>query len=341
MTTIFGFIIVLGILIFVHELGHFWAARWAGAKVTVFSIGFGRPLWKWKDRKGTTWQIAAFPLGGFVSVYGLEDMFNRSKYMALSKKDKIGHYLSLRSWKRAVVIAAGSVMNLLLAWVIYTGLYTGTHQIQLPTVGQIQETTINFQPGDRITHINETNVNTWSEMLITKELTTREMTLTVMRGEEALQFEMPTGIWGILPDINATEEVHNNIFQAAKKSTNEIWMQSRLMLTVIGQMISGNRSAKQLGGVISIAETSGRAITAGIITLLAFIAMLSVNLAIINLLPFPALDGGYITIILIETIIRRKINGKTAEWILRIGWILLLTLIAFTIWNDIARVIAR
>ena len=343
MTTIFAFIIVLGILVFIHELGHFLAARWAGARVDTFSIGFGRPLLKWHDKYGTKWQVAMLPLGGYVKIYGQDDMFNSRKYNELSKTEKQGHYLSLFKWKQAIVIGAGSFMNILLAWFVYSFLFIGTQTIQLPFIGQVQETTEHLQVGDQISMINGKAVNSWTEMIIAKELSAGagNMGLTVLRGETAIEITMPAGTWGILPDTSKTTVQHNGMFTAMGKAANEVAMQSRLMVTVISQIITGQRSPKQLGGVISIAENSGRAMAAGVLAMLALIAMLSINLAVINLLPLPALDGGFLLMILIETITRRKMDGKKMEYILQIGWILLLSLIAFTILNDTLRMLAR
>ena len=342
MTTIFAFIIVLGILVFIHELGHFLAARWTGARVETFSIGFGRPLVKWHDKHGTKWQIAMLPLGGYVKIYGQDDMFNSQKYNELSDKEKQGHYLSLSKGKQAIIIGAGSAMNVLLAWFVYSFLFVGTQTLQLPVVGQVQETTQNLQVGDQITMINDKAINSWSEMIITKELASwrGSMELTILRGGAAIEVTMPAGTWGILPDTSKTTTEKNGIFSAMGKGASEVWTQTRLMTTVLGQIITGQRSPKQLGGVISIAENSGRAMAAGVIAMLALIAMLSINLAVINLLPLPALDGGFLLMILIETVTRRKMDGRKMEIVLQIGWILLLALIAFTILNDTLRMLA-
>ena len=121
--TIIALLIVLGVVVFVHELGHFLAARWAGVRVDTFSIGFGPALLKWTDRRGTVWKLACLPLGGYVSIYGQEDMFNRKKYADLDADKKRGHYLSVPAWKQFIIIAAGVTMNFILAWIIYTSLF--------------------------------------------------------------------------------------------------------------------------------------------------------------------------------------------------------------------------
>jgi regulator of sigma E protease len=318
------------------------AARWAGTKVEVFSIGFGKPLLKWRDKKGTEWRIAWLPFGGFVSIYGHNDIFDRMKYKELSAKEKIGHYLSLPAWKQAIVIGAGVFMNLMLAWAIYTGLFTGTQTIQLPVVGQTERTAQNLKTGDRIMQVGETRVSSWAEMLMAKELNAGgESQLMVLRGDKLVPVKMPAGKWGVMPDMSKTETIRNGFFTAIGKGAAETWTQSKLMFIVLKQMIAGERSSKQLGGFITIAQISGKALTAGFSALLAIIALLSVNLGVINLFPLPALDGGYLLILAIEGIARRKLQGRAMDWIMRAGWWLFITLMAFTFWNDIVRLISK
>ena len=342
LSTILGLLISVSILIFIHELGHFWAARWAGAKVSVFSIGFGKALIKWKDGKGTEWRIAWLPLGGFVRIYGQDDMFDRKKYNGLSPREKIGHYLSLSAWKQAIVIGAGVFMNLFLAWVIYAGLFMVPQAVQMPVIGGVEQKTNQLKPGDRVMQVNGTKINSWSDMQIARELNAGyESRLVVLRGKKLIQIKMPSGKWGVKPDTAKTEIVKYGFLGALGKATTELWTQSRLLFVVLGQMIAGDRSSKQLGGFISMADTIGKSLSAGVMATLSLLALLSVNLAVINLLPLPVLDGGFLAILLIEAITRRKMQGKTMDWLLRIGWGLIIALMVFTFWNDIARLIAK
>ena len=118
--TFVSLLIVLGVVVFVHEAGHFMAARWAGVRVNAFSIGFGPALFHWTDKHGTVWKLCCLPLGGYVSIYGQEDMFHRKKYADLPANKKQGHYLSVPAWKQFIIIGAGVFMNFMLAWVIYS-----------------------------------------------------------------------------------------------------------------------------------------------------------------------------------------------------------------------------
>jgi regulator of sigma E protease len=338
--TIIALLIVISIVVSVHEFGHFWAARWAGVKVEVFSVGFGKPIIKWHDKHGTEWRIAWIPLGGFVSIYGQNDMFNRKKYSCLSPKEKIGHYLSAPAWKQAVVIGAGVFMNLVSAWAIYTGLFCGTQTIQLPVIGQTEHASLKV--GDRIMRVNDTEITSWSEMLVAKQMSTKkDIQLFLLRGDKLAHIQLPNEKWGISPDAKKIETIRYGLFEAMGKGAAELWTQSKTMFVIIGQMISGERSSKQLGGLIRIAEISGQALSAGFADFLAIIALLSVNLGIINLFPFPVLDGGYLLILLIEAVTRRKMHGRVMDWMIRIGWWLLIALMVFAFWNDVARLIAK
>ena len=339
MTTIIAVLIVIGIVVFVHELGHFLAARWAGARVDVFSIGFGRPIIKWNDSKDTEWRISWIPLGGFVSVYGHGDMFDRKKFDELPANKKLGHYLSLAAWKRALIIGAGAFMNLVLAWVIYSGLFMAPRTVQMPIVGEVENSEL--VAGDRIMQVGEKRVQTWGDMLVAKELNVnKEVSLLVLRGENLTRVTMPAGVWGIAPDMERTEVVRYGFFGAIERGAVELWTQSRLMVTILAQIITGERPARQLGGLLRIAEFSGQALSAGIIAFLSLIALISVNLGIINLMPLPALDGGYLVMLAIEGVTGKKLEGKAMTWVMYIGWGLLISLIALTFWNDIVRLIS-
>ena len=343
--TIVALLIVLGVVVFIHELGHFLAARWAGVRVDTFSIGFGPAIVKWHDKHGTQWQLACIPLGGFVSIYGQEDMFDRKKYEALSKEKKKGHYLSVRPWKQFIIIAAGVTMNFLLAWFIYSATFMfHPREVQLPVVGQVIRDSVAFdagvKPGDVILRIDNSSITNWGELIIAKELAAkRDANVLIVRGEKLVQVKLsPAERWGLVADGSKTEFRKKGFFGAIYSGARETYHQSKTLLTVLKQIVTGERSAKQLGSFITIAQVSGNAMAAGFFALLSIIALLSVNLAIINLLPLPVLDGGYLMILIIEAIIRRKLGGKGMEIAIMCGWVLILALFLLTMWNDLARV---
>ncbi|MDR0726860.1 MAG: M50 family metallopeptidase [Rickettsiales bacterium] len=343
--TIIGLLVVLGVVVFVHELGHFWAARWAKVRVDVFSVGFGPALIKWKDKRGTVWKISALPLGGYVSIYGQEDMFNRKKYKDMSKEKKKGHYLSAPAWKQFIIIGAGVAMNFILAWGIYSTMFAfKPKNIQLPVIGQVIQETPAFkagvQAGDVILRVDEAKITNWGELIVAKELAAnRDANVLLARGDKLVQVKLtPAGRWGLIADGSKTEFRKKGILGAMYFGLRETYVQSKTLLVVLKQIVTGERSSKQLGSFITIAEVSGKAMAMGFFALLSIIALLSVNLAVINLLPLPVLDGGYFLILIIEGITRRKLGGRGMEIAIICGWILIMGLFALTMWNDLARV---
>ncbi len=343
--SVIALLVVLGVVVFIHELGHFFAARWAGVRVDKFSIGFGPAIIKWHDRHGTQWQIACLPLGGYVSIYGQDMMFNRGEYKKLSAEKKRGHYLSAPAWKQFVIIAAGVTMNFFLAWLIYSGMFMARPKnVQLPVVGQVIQESVAFnagvKPGDIIMRIDGEKITNWGELIIAKELASnRTADVVILRGEKLVNAELgPAARWGLIADGSKTELRKKGFFGAILSGARETYYQSKTLLVILKQIVTGERSSKQLGSFITIAQVSGQALETGIFALLSIIALLSVNLAVINLLPMPVLDGGYLMILIIEGITRRKLGGRGMEIAIIIGWFLIFCLFALTMWNDLARV---
>ncbi len=343
---IVALLIVLGVVVFIHELGHFLAARWAGVRVDTFSIGFGPAIVKWHDKHGTVWKIACLPLGGYVSIYGQEDMFDRKKYAELPADKKRGHYLSAPAWKQFIIVAAGVTMNFILAWLIYSGIFMfQPKEVQLPVVGQVIQESVAFnagvKPGDTIVRIDDEKITNWGELIIAKELaSTHDADVLLLRGTELVRVQLsPAERWGLVADGSKTELRKKGFFDGLYAGARETYYQSKTLLVVLKQIITGERSSKQLGSFITIAEVSGQALSMGIVALLSIIALLSVNLGVINLLPLPVLDGGYLLILIIEAITRRKLGGRGMEIAIIVGWLFIIGLFALTMWNDLARVL--
>ena len=308
---IVALIIVLGVVVFVHELGHFLAARWAGVRVDTFSIGFGPAIVKWHDKHGTVWKIACLPLGGYVSIYGQDDMFDRKKYADLPAEKKKGHYLSAPAWKQFIIVAAGVTMNFILAWLIYSGIFMfQPKEVQLPVVGQVIQESVAFnagvKPGDIVMQIDNDQVTNWGELIIAKDLASHhDADVLLLRDDKLVRVQLaPAERWGLIADGSKTELRKKGFFDGLYAGARETYYQSKTLLVVLKQIVTGERSSKQLGSFITIAEVSGQALSMGIVALLSIIALLSVNLGVINLLPLPVLDGGYLLILIIEAIIR-------------------------------------
>ncbi len=342
---IVALLIVLGVVVFVHELGHFLAARWAGVRVDTFSIGFGPAIVKWHDRRGTLWKLACIPLGGYVSIYGQEDMFDRKKFAELSPEKKKGHYLSVPAWKQFIIVAAGVTMNFVLAWLIYSGMFMfQPKQVQLPVVGQVIQESVAFnagvKPGDVVIRIDDEKITNWGELIIAKELASaHDADVLLLRNDKLVRVQLsPAERWGLVADGSKTELRKKGFFDGLYAGARETYYQSKTLLVVLKQIITGERSSKQLGSFITIAEVSGQALAQGLVALLTIIALLSVNLGVINLLPLPVLDGGYLLILIIEGIFRRKLGGRGMEIAILVGWLFIIALFALTMWNDLARV---
>lgn len=349
LVTIVALLIVLGVVVFVHEFGHFLAARWAGVRVDTFSIGFGPAIVKWHDKRGTQWKIACLPLGGYVSIYGQEDMFNRNKFKELPAEKQKGHYLSAPAWKQFIIIGAGVFMNFVLAWLIYTSLFMFKPSLvsntQLPVIGQVVQESVAFnagvRAGDTIVRIDDEKITNWGEVILAKELASgRDADVIIVRDDKLVQVKLaPADRWGMIADgARKAEPKHQNIFRAMYSGARKTYYESKTLLVVLKQIITGERSSKQLGSFITIAEYSGKALSDGFFTLLSLIALLSVNLGILNLIPLPVLDGGYLLILIIEAITRRKLQGRGMEIAIMVGWLMILGLFLLTMWNDLARV---
>lgn len=343
--TVVALLIVLGVVVVIHELGHFLAARWAGVRVDKFSIGFGPALIKWHDKHGTQWQLACLPLGGYVSIYGQEDMFDRKKYDDLSDEKKVGHYLSAPRWKQFIIIGAGVFMNFMLAWFIYSAAFMfHPREIQLPVVGQVIQKSVAFnagvKPGDVIVKIDGKKISNWGEIILAKELAAQhDASVELVRGKNTVTVSLsPAERWGLVADGAKTELRKKGFVDGLYWGARETYNQSKTLLTVLKQIITGERSSKQLGSFITIAQVSGQALSIGFWAFLSIIALLSVNLGVVNLLPLPVLDGGFLLILIIELVTRRRLQGKAMEYAFAVGWILIIGLMVLTMWNDIARV---
>lgn len=343
--TIVALIVVLGVVVFVHEAGHFMAARWAGVRVDAFSIGFGPAILKWHDKHNTVWKLCCLPLGGYVSIYGQEDMFDRKKYNNLPKAKKVGHYLSVPAWKQFIIIGAGVFMNFMLAWAIYSADFMfRPRNIQLPVVGQVVRDSVAFKagvkPGDVIMKIDNAHIENWGELIIAKEIADKhDANVLIARHDKLVRVTLaPAERWGLIADGSKTMFRKKGFFGSIYSGLRETYHQSKTLLVVLKQIVTGERSSKQLGSFITIAQVSGHALETGFFVFLSIIALISVNLGVVNLLPLPVLDGGYLLILIIEAITRRKLGGKAMEYTIVCGWVLIILLFAFTMWNDIARV---
>lgn len=338
MLSVIGLIIVLGLVVFVHELGHFAAARWAGVGVKAFSIGFGlgRPIFKWTDRRGTEWRIGWLPLGGYVE---LQEDTKDKKGRVKKFKDSLQ---SAPRWKRAIIMVAGVFMNFLLALVLYLFIFAARpEQIIKPVIGQVVPNSLaeknGVQPGWEIARFADTEIAEWGEFLKAKAYAGGEVVKVEFTNGEIVRLVADQS-WGVAPAIDANPQFkERTFFGVISRASSEVWEQSKMLFVVLRQIVLGERDPNQLGSFLTIAEISGNALAAGIFALLSIIAVLSINLGVINLLPIPALDGGQLLILAIEGLRRRKLSERAVNFVILAGWALLIFIMAFALKNDLVR----
>jgi regulator of sigma E protease len=357
------FLFVLTIVVFFHELGHFYAARRCGVKVEVFSVGFGRALASWYDKHGTQWKIGWMPLGGYVKFFGDENEASAPDAEKLkqleddARKDTL-FYKPL--WQRAIVVAAGPIANFILAIVIFASLYTLFGQrVTDPVVGVVVENSAaeraGLQVGDLILSIDDEDISTFAEVrrLVTVNANVPlafvvnrggaevNLTATPERVLETDRFgnEYHLGRLGVA--VNANEDSIRHIrydpLTAIWMGAEESYFIIEQTFVVLGRIIMGRESAESLGGPIRIAQLSGQTATLGLIALINLTAVLSVSIGLINLFPVPMLDGGHLAFYAYEAVAGKPMSEKAQEIGMRIGLSMVMMLFIFVTWNDLSR----
>jgi regulator of sigma E protease len=358
---IIPFLVVLTVLVFVHELGHYLVARRNGVRIEVFSIGFGPEIFGWYDRAGTRWKLSAVPLGGYVKMYGDADASSlpSGSLDAMSLEDREFSFHHKRLGQRVAVVAAGPVANFIFAIVLLAGLFSTVGQPFTPAdVGQVQPASAaeqgGIKPGDTITAIDGRQIdrfedvqqavalNNGAPMAIVVRRDGRDVSLNVtpQMTERTDRFGNVhrIGLLGI--GRSGVEYVRHDPVTAVVRATEETWNLSAGTLKAIWQMIVGARTTDELGGPLRIAQMSGEVAQGGIVAIVWFMAVLSVNLGLINLFPIPVLDGGHLLFYVAEAIRGRPLGQRAQEYGFRIGLALVLTLMVFATWNDLMHLYA-
>lgn len=351
--TIVPFLIVLTVLVFVHEMGHYLLARKNGVRVEVFSIGFGPEIFGWTDRVNTRWKFSLIPLGGYVKMFGDADAASRPSGEPMTEEERAVAFQSKRLGQRAWIVAGGPLANFLLAIVIFAGLFTFVGQPFTPaTVGQVipdsAAAEAGFQPGDRILRVDGGEVERFEELQTIVQLSAGSpLQIDVLRdgAEVALtatprpatqeSFGSEQQIWRLGISRSGAEYKKHDPLTAVWRATVETVSVTGNTLKAVGQMITGDRSSKELGGPLRIAQMSGEVAEFGILSLLTLVAILSVNLGLINLFPIPMLDGGHLFFYAIEALRGRPLGERAQEYGFRIGLALVLSLMVFATWNDL------
>lgn len=330
MTIIYALLIIC-VLIFFHELGHFMAAKACGVKVNEFAIGMGPKVLK-KQKGETLYSIRAFPLGGFCAMEG-EDEDSQDE-RAFNRKSV---------WKKAIIIVAGAAMNLIIAIILMIAV-NYMNGVPTTTISQVEENspayTAGIQKGDRILSINDKKINSWDDVQAVKNaVNTRELNIKVQRKDTELNIKTTlkendrNKIIGIVP---VSEK---NIVKAIANGPSATWNMAKSMYSGLYSLITGKVSAKELSGPVGIVYLINKGISRGFATVLYLTSLISLNLAIINMLPLPALDGGRLLMVIIRRLTGKAISSKVEGVIHAVGLGLLLLLTIYVTWNDIVRFI--
>ncbi len=341
-------ILVLSLLIFLHELGHYSAARFFGVYVEVFSIGFGKRIASFRAFN-TQWQLSLIPLGGYVKMKGQDD----SDPTYTSRDDD--SYNTKKPWQRIIILLAGPFANFLTAWMLFLAIGINGPQALSPIIGEVLKDspaqTAGLLKGDIVTAINGTSITQWDELSDLIKNSESTITLTVERNntrqlllltpkisETSNMFKekVQRRMVGIAPS-GKTHTLELDTLQSLDYASTQTYEMSFLIFQSVQKLITGVVPAKEVGGVVSIVQITADATAYGWISLFFFTALISVNLGVLNLLPIPALDGGHIMFNLYE-MIRRKAPSDTVIANLTIGgWVLLLGLMVLGLYNDITR----
>ena len=343
------FIIVLSILVFVHEYGHFWAARRVGIKVKVFSIGFGTALLKWRDKHGTQWQVGWIPLGGYVEMLGQVD---GAAVVARSEPDA---YPNKTIGQRAGVIAAGPLANLLFAFgVLMLVMLTGEHKLKAEVGATLPDQPAFgvLQPGDLIVALNGQPVGEWQDVPdVISDQAGQTVQVTVQRAGTELTVPLvplkttftdllgdthTVGRLGIAPSY-ATFVVQHGPVDALLRAGERWWELLRLTVTSLYKLVIGAISVDNLTGPLGIADLTGQTAAQGMFTLLMFMVVISINLGLVNLLPLPVLDGGHLVLLGLEKLRGKALGAAAQEWLFKSGFALIIGLALLATTNDLRR----
>ena len=347
-----AFVIVIGILVFIHEFGHFIAARLCGVGVQVFSLGFGPKILKKKYGR-TEYCLSAIPLGGYVKMVGDEPG------APISEEDLPESFTHKSLLRKSLIVAAGPFANFFLAILIFYCLYqfAGIY-LPRPIVGKVVEDSpalrAGVKAGDIIREINQQEIESFEdifvliggsdgkpiEMVVERDGQFRGLVITpeLTPGKNAFGEDIEKYIIGI---VGSGESFHKqfNPGQALARAWSDTWGLVKLTILSVGKMISGSVSAKNLGGPLMIAQMAGEQASAGLMNFAFFIALLSVNLGIINLFPIPVLDGGHLLFFGIEAITGKSVNDRMREKLIQFGAAVLVALMVFVFYNDIIRLV--
>jgi regulator of sigma E protease len=359
---ILPFIVLIVIVVFIHEYGHYYFAKRFGVGVTDFSIGFGKEMFGWNDKSGTRWKVCVIPLGGYVKFFGDRNVYSQADNEKItkeySKEDQDKLFVLKPLYQRALIVFGGPLANFLLAILIFFSVYTFVGKDFTPAeINEVQKDSpamvAGLKDNDIIVSIDGNEVTSIMEVSKFIMMSTDEfINFTVNRYDEDLNFRVKPKIVDGKDNLgnkiskrmvgiklgaynNEVNHVKLGPAKALFYAVNEVYYVSTSSLKYIGSMLTGKGDSSQLGGPIRIAKISGQVAEFGILPFISLMAYISISLGLINLFPIPMLDGGHLMFYGIEKVLGRPLSQKTQEGFFRIGMFLLLSLMLFTTFNDL------
>ncbi|HLO77051.1 MAG TPA: RIP metalloprotease RseP [Magnetospirillum sp.] len=351
------FFIILTVVVFVHEAGHFLVARWNGVKVEVFSIGFGPEIWGWTAKSGTRWRVSLLPLGGYVKMFGDADAASAlGDDRPMTEAEKAVSFRHKRVGQRAAVVFAGPAANFIFTIVGLAIMFMVLgQQVTEPVIGELQAgmpaESAGLKVGDRVVAINGTAIDRFQdiqrivrlelEQPLSIEVDRAGAHVTVVATPRIIERKGMFGdlekvpVLGIAVDGTHTRIIKHNPLSAVALALRETETMVTSTFVGIGQMVRGTRDSDELGGPIRIAKGAGEAAQGGFTSVVFYTILLSLNLGLINLFPIPVLDGGHLVFYAFEAILGRPLGEKAQEYGFRIGLFLVLALMVFATRNDI------
>jgi regulator of sigma E protease len=355
--SIAAFIVILTVIVFIHEFGHYYIAKKCGVKIESFSIGFWKEIFGFYDKSGTRWKFCILPLGGYVKMYGDETAASTpdaEKLKTMTPEEKAKTFQHKPVWQRFLIVLGGPLANYILAIIIFAGFFSYYGRPETaPEIGSIVEQSaaaeVGLEIGDTITEFDGKKISRFEDI---REIATINPNTPLNIKYDRAGVEHSTTI---TPKLSETEDIFGNkvqvgllgigsgkvvyqeigVVDSLGAATREAYVMSAQTLKAIGQMIIGSRPADQISGVLRIADYSGKSVDKGLQTVIWFMAILSLNLGLVNLLPIPMLDGGHLVFYTIEGIARRPLPEKMQEYFFRFGFAVLISLMLFATFNDL------
>lgn len=354
---IFSFIFILSVIVFIHEFGHYWVAKKCGVKIESFSIGFGKEIFGWNDKHGTRWKISYIPLGGYVKMFGDENAASvpdTKKLKKMSEHDKKISFHTQALWKRFLIVLAGPASNYIFALIVIAIFFAVYGKpFTAPIVSGVQKDSaaevIGLKVGDKIISVDDDKVKSFEDIkgivalhpdieieisyerkgkLVEGKITPKKQVSKDIFGDE-----IEIGLIGIASD--KMEYLELTPIQAVHNSFAEIYDLSAKTLQALGQIVTGKRNSDQISGILRIADYSGKSVDQGIKVVIWFMAILSVNLGLVNLFPIPMLDGGHLLLYIIEGVRGKPLAEKAQDYLFKVGFALLIALMLFATFNDL------